>query len=63
MVYASYPLDAMAQGPTRRARGEAFFKYVNETMGARHQAIILSECGHNARWVYTTDVVLPVIFP
>lgn len=55
--------NAMAQGPTRRARGEAFFKYVNETLGAKHQAIIVSECGHNDRCIYTTDVVLPVIFP
>jgi pimeloyl-ACP methyl ester carboxylesterase len=55
--------NAMAQGPTRRARGEAFFKYVTETMGAKHKAIIVSECGHNDRCVFTTDVVLPVIFP
>lgn len=55
--------NAMAQGPTRRARGEAFFKYVNETLGAKHNAIIVSECGHNDRCVFTTDVVLPVIFP
>ena len=54
---------AMAQGPTRRARGEAFLKFVNETLGARHKAIIVSECGHNDRCVYTTDAVLPVIFP
>ena len=54
---------AMAQGPTRRARGEAFFKYVTEVMGAKHKAIIVSECGHNDRCVYTTDAVFPVIFP
>jgi len=24
---------------------------------------IVSECGHNDRCVYTTDAVLPVIFP
>jgi pimeloyl-ACP methyl ester carboxylesterase len=54
---------AMAQGPTRRARGEAFFKYVTETMGAKHQAIIVSECGHNDRCVYTTSAVLRVVFP
>ncbi len=54
---------AMAQGPTRRARGEAFVKYVTETMGAKHQAIIVPECGHNDRCIYTTDIVLPVIFP
>jgi pimeloyl-ACP methyl ester carboxylesterase len=54
---------AMAQGPTRRARGEAFFKYVTETLGAKHAAIIVPECGHNDRCIFTTDVVLPVIFP
>jgi hypothetical protein len=55
--------NAMAQGPTRRARGEAFVKYVNETMGAKHPILIVSECGHNDRCVYTTPDVLPVIFP
>ena len=54
---------AMAQGATRRARGEAYVKYVNETLGAKHAVQIVSECGHNARCVYTTDAVLPVIFP
>ena len=54
---------AMAQGPTRRARGEAFFKYVSETLRANARALIVSECGHNDRCVFTTDVVLPVIFP
>jgi pimeloyl-ACP methyl ester carboxylesterase len=54
---------AMAQGATRRARGEAYVKYVNETLGARHAVQIVPECGHNDRCVYTTDAVLPVIFP
>lgn len=54
---------AMAQGATRRARGEAYVKYVNEKYGARHAVQIVSECGHNDRCVYTTDKVLPVIFP
>lgn len=54
---------AMAQGPTRRARGEAFVKYVNETLGAKHTALIVSECGHNDRCVFTTNAVFPVIFP
>ncbi|MEO7456607.1 MAG: alpha/beta hydrolase [Gemmatimonadaceae bacterium] len=54
---------AMAQGPTRRARGEAFFKYVNETLGAKHNAMIVPECGHNDRCIFTTDIVFPVIFP
>jgi pimeloyl-ACP methyl ester carboxylesterase len=54
---------AMAQGATRRARGEAYFKYVNERLGAEHRVAIVPECGHNDRCVYTTDIVLPFIFP
>lgn len=54
---------AMAQGPTRRARGEAFVKYVNEKLGGSAKVLIVPECGHNDRCVYTTDAVLPVIFP
>jgi pimeloyl-ACP methyl ester carboxylesterase len=54
---------AMAQGPTRRARGEAFVKFVNEQLGAKHEAVIVPECGHNDRCVYTTARVLPIVFP
>ncbi len=54
---------AMAQGPTRRARGEAFVKYITETLGAKPTAIIVPECGHNDRCIFTTDVVFPSIFP
>lgn len=54
---------AMAQGPTRRARGEAFVKYINEVMGARHPILIIPECGHNDRCMYTTDLVFPALFP
>jgi pimeloyl-ACP methyl ester carboxylesterase len=54
---------AMAQGPSRRARGEAFFKYVTEKLGAKHEAIIVPECGHNDRCIFTSEAVLPVIFP
>lgn len=55
--------SAMAQGPTRRARGEAFLRFVNETLGATHQAVIVPECGHNDRCIFTTDIVFPYIFP
>jgi pimeloyl-ACP methyl ester carboxylesterase len=54
---------AMAQGATRRARGEAFVKFLNERMGAKQAIQIVPECGHNDRCVYTTDAVLPIIFP
>ena len=55
--------SAMAQGATRRARGEAFVKFINEHLGAHAKVMIVPECGHNDRCVYTTDAVLPVIFP
>jgi pimeloyl-ACP methyl ester carboxylesterase len=55
--------SAMAQGATRRARGEAYVKYINEHLGASAKIMIVPECGHNDRCVYTTDTVLPVIFP
>jgi hypothetical protein len=54
---------AMAQGPTRRARGEAFAKYVNEKYGAQHKLMTVPLCGHNARCMFTADPVLPVLFP
>ncbi len=55
--------SAMAQGATRRTRGEAFVKFVNENFGAKHAIQIVPECGHNDRCVFTTDQVLSVIFP
>jgi pimeloyl-ACP methyl ester carboxylesterase len=55
--------SAMAQGPTRQARGQAFGKYVNEKLGAHHEVVIVPECGHNARCMFTAEVALPLIFP
>ncbi|MEO7086684.1 MAG: alpha/beta fold hydrolase [Gemmatimonadaceae bacterium] len=55
--------NAMAQGPTRRARGEAFFKYITETLGAKQSAMIVPECGHNDRCIFTTNSVFPLLFP
>jgi pimeloyl-ACP methyl ester carboxylesterase len=54
---------AMAQGPTRRARGEAFVKYLDDRLGARARVIIVPECGHNDRCMFTSETALPVIFP
>lgn len=55
--------NAMAQGATRRARGEAFVNYIDRHMGAQAKVMIVPECGHNDRCVVTTDTVLPVLFP
>ncbi len=55
--------SAMAQGPTRLARGQAFGKYVNDKLGAKHDVVVVPLCGHNARCMYTSDVALPLLFP
>ena len=55
--------NAMAQGPTRRARGEAFFKYVNEVLGASTRRSLFPSAGTMIGASYTTDLVFPVIFP
>jgi hypothetical protein len=54
---------AMAQGPTRLARGQAFSKYVNQKFSARHALIVVPLCGHNARCMFTADPALPILFP
>lgn len=54
---------AMAQGPTRRARGEAFAKLANQKYGAGHKVVIVPLCGHNARCMFTADPALPILFP
>lgn len=55
--------SAMRQGPTRKARGEAFGEYVDEKLGAKHDIVIVPLCGHNARCMFTADVALPLLFP
>jgi len=54
---------AMAQGPTRLARGQAFGKYVNQKLGARHAVMVVPLCGHNARCMFTSEPALPLLFP
>jgi len=54
---------AMAQGPTRLARGQAFTSYVNAKYKAQHKAIVVPLCGHNARCMFTAELALPILFP
>jgi pimeloyl-ACP methyl ester carboxylesterase len=54
---------AMAQGPSRLARGQAFAKYVSQRLGARHTLTVIPLCGHNARCMFTADAALAVLFP
>ena len=55
--------SAMAQGPTRLARGLAFSKFVNQKLGAHQDAVVIPECGHNARCMFTDEKALPIVFP
>jgi pimeloyl-ACP methyl ester carboxylesterase len=55
--------SAMAQGPTRVARGLAYAKYVSEKFGAQHKTLVVPACGHNGRCVFSADPVLPLLFP
>jgi pimeloyl-ACP methyl ester carboxylesterase len=55
--------EAMAQGPTRRARGEAFVRYITTALGAKAKAVIVEECGHNNRCIFTDPAGLAAIFP
>jgi pimeloyl-ACP methyl ester carboxylesterase len=53
---------AMAQGPTRMARGIAYGKYVNEHLGAKHTVREVPSCGHNARCMFTDNAALSLMF-
>jgi hypothetical protein len=55
--------SAMAQGPTRLARGLAFARYVNEKFVATHDVTIVPSCGHNARCMFSDNLALPLLFP
>jgi hypothetical protein len=54
---------AMAQGPTRLARGQAFANYVNQKYKAQHKVLVIPLCGHNARCMFTAELALPILFP
>jgi pimeloyl-ACP methyl ester carboxylesterase len=54
---------AMAQGPTRLARGQAYARYVNERLGGSHTVTVVALCGHHSRCMFTSEVALPLIFP
>ena len=54
---------AMAQGPTRMARGLAYARYVSERFGAKHEVREVPSCGHNARCMFTDGTALALVFP
>ena len=54
---------AMAQGPHRLARGQAYTGYIKEKLGVQLTFTVVPACGHNARCMFTSDAALPVLFP
>jgi len=54
---------AMAQGPTRLARGHAYAKYINESLGGKHRVEVVTGCGHNGRCIYTSNNWIRIAFP
>jgi hypothetical protein len=54
---------AMAQGPTRLARGLAYARYMNEQHEARHETVVVEACGHDDRCMFTSNQALPLLFP
>jgi hypothetical protein len=53
---------AMAQGPTRLARGFAYAKFLTDSLQAKHQAVLVPACGHNARCIFSAETALPYLF-
>ena len=54
---------AMAQGPHRLARAQAFTSYIKEHHGVQLALTLVPACGHNARCMFTADRALPILFP
>lgn len=54
---------AMAQGPTRLARGQAYAKYINESLGGKHVVDVVTGCGHNGRCIYTSNDFIRIAYP
>lgn len=53
---------AMAQGPHRFARGQAFFKRLNETYPSKHKLLVVPGCFHNAGCMYLSEIGRGAIF-
>ncbi len=54
---------AMAQGPTRFARGFAYAQYLNAEFAAKDKVVIIPTCGHDSRCMFTSEQTLAIIFP
>jgi pimeloyl-ACP methyl ester carboxylesterase len=54
---------AMAQGPNRLLRAQAYTSYIKEALGVPLTFTVIPACGHNARCMFTADRALPILFP
>jgi hypothetical protein len=54
---------AMAQGPHRLARAQAYTGYIKEHHAAQVAFTVIPACGHNARCMFTANRALPILFP
>ena len=54
---------AMAQGPHRLARGQAYVSHVKQKYGTQHKALVIPMCAHSARCMFTADDALSILFP
>jgi pimeloyl-ACP methyl ester carboxylesterase len=54
---------AMAQGPTRLARGRAFAAYVNQRLQGTHAITVVPGCGHDPTCMFAAAPALRALFP
>ena len=54
---------AMAQGPNRFARAQAFTAYLKDQYKVQLTFMTIPACGHSARCMFTADRALPALFP
>jgi pimeloyl-ACP methyl ester carboxylesterase len=54
--------SAMAQGPNRLARGQAYASYVGRRYGAPHKLVVIPLCGHNGRCMFNDRQALEILF-
>ena len=55
--------EGQAQGMNLQSRGLEFAKHMKEQHGAAHQAVIVKNCGHSERCMFTSLEARPFLFP
>jgi pimeloyl-ACP methyl ester carboxylesterase len=55
--------SAGMQGANRLERAISYWQHGNTAYGSHHRLIIVPLCGHNARCLFTSPVLMPILFP